>query len=113
MQQIEDGLYCFLIPPNYDGTLLMKEMWTRAVLPETVARSVTRWCVLPRRLLTLVCVMALLPVVVTAAISRTVLLYGTTSLSVRGGLPIPIGSACPPTALAASRHLVHPCDRGL
>ena len=38
MQQIEDGLYCFLIPPNYDGTLLMKEMWTRAVLPETIAR---------------------------------------------------------------------------
>ena len=38
MQQIEDGLYCFLIPPNYDGTLLMKEMLTRAVLPETIAR---------------------------------------------------------------------------
>ena len=38
IQQIEDGLYCFLIPPNYDGTLLMKEMWTRAVLPETIAR---------------------------------------------------------------------------
>ena len=64
-------------------------------------RRVTRRCVLLRRLLTLIRVVALLPAVITASISRTVLLYGTTPLSVRGGLPIPIESACPPITIAA------------
>ena len=61
----------------------------------------TRRCVLPRRLLTLIGIVALLPAVVAAPVSRTVLLYGTSSLSLRGGLPIPIGSACPPRTIAA------------
>ena len=61
----------------------------------------TRRCVLPRRLLTLVRVVPLLPAVVARSVTSTVLLYGTTSLSLRGGLPIPIGSACPRRTLAA------------
>ena len=63
--------------------------------------SVTRRCVLPRRLLTLVGIVPLLSAVVAASVTGTVLLYGTTSLSLRGGLPIPIGSACPPRTIAA------------
>ena len=63
--------------------------------------SVTRRCVLPRRLLTLVGIVPLLPAVVAGSVSCTVLLYGTSSLSLRRGLPIPIGSACPRCTLAA------------
>ena len=63
----------------------------RSTLQILFRRRVTRRCVLLRGLLTLVAVVSLLATVVTSSISRTVLLYGTTSLSVRGGLPIPIG----------------------
>ena len=60
---------------------------------------VTRRCVLLRGLRTLVAVVSLLTAVITSSISCTV--YGTASLSVRGGLPIPIGSACPRCTIAA------------
>lgn len=32
--QLKDGLYCYLVPTGFDGTHLMKEMWTDCVLPE-------------------------------------------------------------------------------
>ena len=58
-------------------------------------RRVTRRCVLLWGISTLVPVVPLLSAVIARSLSCTVLLYDTTSLSVRGGLPIPIGSACP------------------
>ena len=32
--QLKSGLYCYLVPTNYDGTDLMTKMWVEAVLPE-------------------------------------------------------------------------------
>ena len=32
--QLKDGLYCYLVPTGFDGTRLMKELWTDCVLPE-------------------------------------------------------------------------------
>lgn len=31
---MKDGLYCYLVPTGFDGTQLMKELWTDCVLPE-------------------------------------------------------------------------------
>ena len=58
-------------------------------------RRVTRRCVLLWRIFTLEPVVPLFSAVIARFLSCTVLLYDTASLSVRGGLPIPIGSACP------------------
>ena len=32
--QLKEGLYCYLVPPGFDGTRLMKELWNDCVLPE-------------------------------------------------------------------------------
>ena len=32
--QLKSGLFCYLVPTNYDGTDRVTKMWVEAVLPE-------------------------------------------------------------------------------
>ena len=36
--QIKDSLYCFLVPTTHDDTVLMRKMWSKAVIPEAKVR---------------------------------------------------------------------------